>query len=252
MISRVCRFAVGNEERFGAVVGDKVYEAVSRGAGSAVYRLSEVRLLPPVMPSKIICLGYNYAEHAKECDVGASREPVIFLKPSTAVIGPGDPIVLPAASRDVHCEGEMGVVIGRAARNVTRDEALEYVYGYVCANDVSAKDIQRRESLWTRAKSFDTFAPIGPFIAMGDIDPANLVLRTKVNGRVYQEFSTGTMVFGVAELIEYISGIMTLLPGDVIFTGTGANAPEVDAGDVVEVEIEGIGSLKNPVVRTGS
>ena len=207
--------------------------------------LSEVKLLAPVAPSKVVCVGRNYREHAAELGNKMPDEPLLFLKPPSAVIASEDRIELPAASQQVEHEGELGVVIGKTARNVT-DDPLSYVFGYTCVNDVTARDLQRKDVQFTRGKSFDTFCPVGPWIVAG-IDPANVTVTTRLNGEVKQNGNTADMAFDVAFLIRYISAIMTLYPGDLIATGTPAGVSRMQHGDVVEVEVSGIGILRNQV-----
>lgn len=210
--------------------------------------LSQVQLLAPVLPSKVVCLGKNYTEHARELGGDVPDEPLVFLKPSTSVIGPGDPIRLPALSDEVHHEAELAVVIGRMCRKVGVEDAAKVVLGYTCANDVTARDLQARDGQWSRAKGFDTFCPLGPWIDT-DFDPAEPArISCRVNGEVRQDGTTGDMVHGIAEQIAHISAFTTLLPGDVILTGTPAGVGPITAGDEVEVEIERIGTLTNPVV----
>jgi len=209
--------------------------------------LEEVRLLPPVLPRKIIGVGRNYPAHAAEHGAEVPAVPLIFLKPPTAVIGPEEPIRLPPQSRQVEHEAELAVVIGRRGRWISVDEALKYVWGYTLGNDVTARDLQRRDPQWTRAKGFDTFAPLGPWVDT-DFDPAQATVLCRVNGEVRQMGNTQEMVFSVAQLIAFVSSVMTLEPGDVILTGTPAGVSPLHPGDVVEVEIEGLGVLRNPVV----
>jgi 2-keto-4-pentenoate hydratase/2-oxohepta-3-ene-1,7-dioic acid hydratase in catechol pathway len=213
------------------------------------WALDDVRLLSPVLPSKVLALGKNYADHAAEMGGEAPKTPMIFMKPSTSVIGDGDAIRLPASSNEVHYEGELAVVVGRPARNVSPDEALGYVLGYAAANDVTARDQQRADVQFTRAKSYDSFCPLGPWIETV-LDPADLHLVTRVNGVVKQDGRTSQMINDVAAQIAFVSGVMTLLPGDVILTGTPAGVGPIVAGDTVEIEIEGIGTLSNPVVAS--
>ena len=211
------------------------------------FRLADVRLLAPILPSKVICIGRNYAEHAREMGTEAPDEPVIFLKPSTAVSGPGDPIVRPTdLSERVDYEGELAVVIGRLCRQVPAERVPEVIFGYTCANDVTARDLQARDGQWTRAKGFDTFCPLGPWIET-DIDPADLELSTRLNGEVRQHSRTSLMIHGVSALIVAVSRVMTLLPGDVLLTGTPAGVGPMGKADEVSVTIEGIGTLTNPV-----
>jgi 2-keto-4-pentenoate hydratase/2-oxohepta-3-ene-1,7-dioic acid hydratase in catechol pathway len=211
------------------------------------YQLAEVRLLAPVTPSKIACVGRNYAEHAAELGNEVPSEPLIFLKPPTAIIGPDEAVVHPAISERVDHEGELGVVIGRRCRNVAEVDALNYVFGYTIANDVTARDLQKKDGQWTRAKGFDTFAPVGPWVDTS-FDPANRTLRCLVNGVVRQQSTTALMVYSIPRIIAHVSRFMTLAPGDLILTGTPSGIGPVQPGDVMTVEIEGLGSLSNPVV----
>jgi 2-keto-4-pentenoate hydratase/2-oxohepta-3-ene-1,7-dioic acid hydratase in catechol pathway len=207
-----------------------------------------MRILEPIVPSKIVCVGRNYREHAAELGNKMPDEPLLFLKAPSAIIASGDEIVLPGVSQQVEHEGELGVVIGRVARNIATDEdPLSYVRGYTCVNDVTARDLQRKDVQFTRGKSFDTFCPIGPWIET-NIDPGNVVVQTRLNGEVKQKGNTADMAFPVAFLIRYISEIMTLYPGDLIATGTPAGVSRMNPGDVVEVEDAGIGVLRNQVV----
>jgi 2-keto-4-pentenoate hydratase/2-oxohepta-3-ene-1,7-dioic acid hydratase in catechol pathway len=211
------------------------------------WALPDVRLLSPFLPSKVIALGKNYAEHAKEMDSEAPDTPLIFMKPSTSVIGDGDAIRLPPSSSEVHYEGELAVVIGTPARNVAPEDALTHVFGYAAANDVTARDQQRADVQFTRAKGYDSFCPLGPWVETV-LDPADLRIVTRVNGEVKQDGRTSQMIHDVRTQIAFVSAIMTLLPGDVILTGTPAGVGPIVAGDTVSVEIEGIGTLSNPVV----
>jgi 2-keto-4-pentenoate hydratase/2-oxohepta-3-ene-1,7-dioic acid hydratase in catechol pathway len=215
------------------------------------YPLAEVRLLAPVLPSKVVAAGRNYAAHVQEMD-GEQRvesaEPVLFLKPSTAVTGPGDAIRYPVKLTDrVDFEGELAVIIGRLCRSVPRERAEEVIFGYTCANDVTARDLQARDGQWTRAKGFDTFCPLGPWMETGT-DPADLELTTTVNGAVRQQARTSELLWDVPDLIAHVSQVMTLLPGDVLLTGTPAGVGPLSAGDEVSVTIESIGTLTNRVV----
>jgi len=211
------------------------------------FPLDEVRLLAPILPSKVICIGKNYADHAREMGGEPPADPVIFLKPSTAVCGPEDPISRPTQlSERVDYEGELAVVIGRLCRQVPAERADEVIFGYTCANDVTARDLQARDGQWTRAKGFDTFCPLGPWIET-DVDPADLALTTRLNGEVRQDSRTCLLLHDVRALIVYVSQVMTLLPGDVLLTGTPAGVGPMDKGDQVSVSIEGIGTLSNPV-----
>lgn len=211
------------------------------------YKPAEVKLLAPCLPSKIVCLGLNYRSHAEEFKREIPPAPLIFLKPSTAVIGPDAGIVLPRLSTRVDYEGELGVVIGKNAKDIPEDKAIEYVFGYTCFNDVTERHIQKEDGQWTRAKGFDTFAPIGPCIETG-LDPGDLRLETYLNGEPRQSGRTSDLIFGISKLISFISSIMTLLPGDVIATGTPAGIGRMNPGDVVEIKIEKIGTLRNFVI----
>jgi 2-keto-4-pentenoate hydratase/2-oxohepta-3-ene-1,7-dioic acid hydratase in catechol pathway len=213
----------------------------------STYALDKVRLLPPCLPSKIVCLGLNYRSHIEEMKLPIPSVPLIFLKPSTTVIGPDDKIVLPRGWKRIDYEGELGVVIGKKAKDVPEERAKEYVLGYTCFNDVSDRHAQANDGQWTRAKGYDTFAPIGPWIET-EADPDNLKLETYLNGELRQSASTSDLIFVISKLISFISGIMTLLPGDVIATGTPSGIGPMNPGDTVEVRIENIGTLKNFVV----
>ncbi|MDP9328949.1 MAG: fumarylacetoacetate hydrolase family protein [Actinomycetota bacterium] len=209
--------------------------------------LDDVHLLAPVLPSKIVGVGKNYAAHAAEMgDESVSDEPRLFLKPSTAVIGPGDPIPLPSISHRVEFEGELAVVIGRLARYVRAEEAGRYILGHTIANDVTLRDLQKPDEQWARAKGFDGSCPLGPWIET-DLDPSDVFIQTRLNGEPRQQATTADMVFGVATLIESITSFMTLLPGDVIITGTPEGTGKLESGDLVEVDVDGIGVLANPV-----
>lgn len=213
----------------------------------ASFPLADVRLLAPILPSKVVCVGLNYAAHAREMGSEPPAEPVIFLKPSTAVCGPGDPIVRPTGlSERVDFEGELAVVVGRLCREVPASRAAEVIFGYTCANDVTARDLQAKDGQWARAKGFDTFCPLGPWIET-DLNSGDLALTTRLNGEVRQSASTSLLLHDVAALVEYVSAAMTLLPGDVLLTGTPAGVGPMDCGDEVSVTIDGIGTLSNPV-----
>ena len=207
-----------------------------------------MKILDPIRPSKIACVGRNYREHAAELGNKMPDDPLLFLKAPSAIISSGGEIVLPGASQQVEHEGELGVVIGRIARNIgSEEDPLSYVMGYTCVNDVTARDLQRKDVQFTRGKSFDTFCPVGPWIET-DVDPTNATVETRVNGEVKQKGNTADMAFPVAFLIRYISDIMTLYPGDLIATGTPAGVSRLKPGDTVEVEVSGIGTLVNRVV----
>ncbi len=207
-----------------------------------------VTFLPPVSPSKIVAVGLNYRDHAKEFGKAMpEEEPLIFIKPATAIIGNGDDIVYPAMSQRVDYEGELAVVIGKTAKRVSVEQAREHIFGFTIMNDVTARDLQKKDVQYTRSKSFDTFAPIGPWIETV-LAPENLFIRTSVNGVVKQDGTTSDMHFSVEQIISFVSQVMTLLPGDVISTGTPPGIGPMNRGDSVEVEVEGIGRLKNRLV----
>lgn len=259
---RIARFAVaGGDPRFGIVeleadegqFPDTI--AVIDGdplAGPVNYTgeriaLDDARLLAPVIPrSKILAVGKNYAAHAAEFDGEVPPEPLIFMKPNTSVIGPDDVIVRPQLSHNVHFEGELAVVIGRFCRKVPVERAAEVIFGYTVANDVTARDLQRSDGQWTRAKGFDTFCPLGPVIET-DLDLTDAHIETRVNGEVRQSSSTAHLIHSVAKIVAHASEAFTLLPGDVILTGTPAGVGRLEAGDTVEVEVSGIGILRNTV-----
>ncbi|HEU4362110.1 MAG TPA: fumarylacetoacetate hydrolase family protein [Mycobacterium sp.] len=210
--------------------------------------LADVRLLAPILASKVVCIGKNYAAHIAEMGAPAPADPVMFLKPNTAIVGPRVPIQLPANASPVHYEGELAVVISRPCKDVPAARAAENILGYTVANDVSARDQQQADGQWTRAKGHDTFCPVGPWIVT-DVDPADLELRTEVNGVVKQRSRTSLMIHDVGAIVEWISAVMTLLPGDLILTGTPEGVGPIEHGDTVAVTVEGIGTLANPVIR---
>ena len=206
-----------------------------------------VKLLAPVLPTKVLCVGQNYEEHAEEMGVDLTDEPLIFMKPATSVIGQNQPVIYPSQSKEVHHEAELAVVISKPARNIKAEDASQYIFGYTAANDVTARDLQRTDGQWTRAKGFDTFCPLGPAIET-ELDPLErLAVIAKVNDEVRQVGFTSDMVFGVAEVLEHITAFTTLLPGDVILMGTPSGVGPVEPGDVMEIEVDGIGSLINRV-----
>ena len=250
---QIARFKAGGKTRYGALEGAVVVEYSGTPftlfrRGRRRYPLKQTVLLVPVVPSKIVAVGLNYRDHAKEMNLPIPEEPRIFLKPATAVIGPGDPIVYPPQSARVDHEAELAVVMKRRCRSVTAARAREYVLGYTCLNDVTARDLQRRDGMPSRAKAFDTFCPIGPCIAT-DIDPNAVAIEAYVNGELRQSSSTKELIFPVEELVARISEVMTLLPGDVIATGTPSGVGPLEPGDRVELRIAGIGSLWNTVVK---
>ena len=249
---RIVRYSHQGEVGFGILEGETVGAISPHPFGPFEYtgeRLAagEVRLLAPVLPSKVVAVGRNYAEHARELGNEVPPEPVIFLKPSTSVVGPGDPIVRPDGVGPVDFEGELAVIVGKLVRRLSPADAIQAVLGFTCANDVTARDLQRADGQWTRAKGFDTFCPLGPWIET-DLDSSDLAISTLVNGEVKQQARTSQLERGVADLLAFVSRVMTLLPGDVLLTGTPAGVGPLEAGDRVEVEVEGIGVLANEVV----
>jgi 2-keto-4-pentenoate hydratase/2-oxohepta-3-ene-1,7-dioic acid hydratase in catechol pathway len=249
---RIVRYQIKNEPpRYGWILENKV--GPIEGDIYSEYRrleadtpLADVKLLAPSRPSKILCIGRNYIEHAKEHSAEVPKIPLIFMKPPSAVIAPGDKIVLPPQSQQVQHEAELVVVISKRCRNITAEAAQNYILGYTVGNDVTARDLQNLDGQWTRAKGFDTFCPFGPWIDT-DFDPSDALVTSKVNGQPRQMASTRDMVFNVSKIVAFVSSVMTLEPGDLIFTGTPAGVGPLKAGDVVDVEIEGLGKLSNPV-----
>lgn len=251
---RLIRVAVDGGPRWGLVEDERVYRLDGAPFGDwkrgvEIGRLGDLQLLAPVVPSKIVCVGRNYPAHAAEHGSEVPDEPLLFLKPPSSVIGPGASIVLPPQSERVEYEAELALVIGRRCRNVTVREAWGYVLGVTCGNDVTARDLQRRDDQWTRAKGFDTFCPLGPWLVTGlsESDVTALEVLCRVNAKVRQRGRTSEMAFSPAQLIAYTASIMTLEPGDVIMTGTPAGVGPLHPGDVVEVEVQGIGVLRNSV-----
>ncbi|HYO85106.1 MAG TPA: fumarylacetoacetate hydrolase family protein [Dermatophilaceae bacterium] len=256
---RIARFTTGDEPSYGVVTGEPGDEWLAEITGDPLYtqitptgrriNLDTVRLLAPVIPrSKIVGIGRNYLEHAREMGNEAPDEPMMFLKPNTAVVGPDDPVVIPRQTHNCHYEGELAVVIGRMCKDVPRERATKVILGYTCANDVTARDLQRSDGQWSRAKGFDTFCPLGPWIET-DLDPSQLHLVTRLDRAVVQDGTTADLIHDVPTLVAAVSAAFTLLPGDVILTGTPAGVGAVQAGQRVEVEIVGIGVLSNPFVR---
>ena len=255
---RIARFTTDEDPRFGLIGDDDGTPAVAVVSGDPLYAginltgekipLEEVRLLSPVLPrSKVIGIGRNYAAHAAELDHELPEEPLVFLKPNTSVIGPGDPILYPKQTSDLHYEGELAVVIGRICRDVPADAAAKVVYGYTVANDVTARDLQRTDDQWARAKGFDSFCPLGPWIET-NLDIEDVAIQTTLGDEVRQDGRTSDMIFKVPDLIAYVSSFMTLLPGDVLLTGTPEGVGPMKPGDEVGITIEGIGTLTNTVV----
>jgi 2-keto-4-pentenoate hydratase/2-oxohepta-3-ene-1,7-dioic acid hydratase in catechol pathway len=237
------------EETVLKITGDPLYSGIH--PTGEVFLLSEVRLLAPVIPrSKVVCVGRNYADHAAEFGGEVPPEPLLFLKPNTSVIGPNDAIVWPRQSKRVDHEGELAIVIGRLCKDVPREKAAEVIFGYTVANDVTARDLQKSDGQWSRAKGFDTFCPLGPWIET-ELDPSDLAISVTVDGEVRQSSRTSSMIFSVAEIVEYASAAFTLLPGDVILTGTPAGVGILPPGCTVSVTIENIGTLENKVIARG-
>ncbi|MGJ9411245.1 fumarylacetoacetate hydrolase family protein [Aeromicrobium sp. CF4.19] len=255
---RVARFAGEDDPQFGVVGDEDGVPTIAVLKGDPLYAgfeltgqkvpLDDVRLLAPVIPrSKVVGVGRNYAAHAAELGNDVPERPLVFLKPNTTVVGPGDPVVHPDQSEDVQFEGELAVVIGRICKDVSAEDAPKVIFGYTVGNDVTARDLQHSDGQWARAKGFDTFCPLGPWIET-NLDPADLRVSTELNGEQRQDGRTSDMVFSVADVIEYVSSFMTLLPGDVILTGTPEGVGRMVAGDRVSVTVEGIGTLTNQVV----
>ena len=249
---RIIRYQIKSEvPKYGWMVEDKLGEVEGDIFGSYKRReaktpLAEVNLLPPSQPTKIVCVGRNYIDHAKELGNEVPKIPLIFMKPPSSIIANGETIILPPQSRQVEHEGELVVVIGKRGKNITAEAASDYIFGYTVGNDITARDLQKSDELWTRAKGFDTFCSFGPWIDT-EFDPSDAVITCRVNGQMRQMASTRDMVFNVGVLIAYVSSIMTLEPGDLLFTGTPAGVGMLEDGDVVDVEIEGLAKLSNPV-----
>ena len=257
---KLIRYETGGEASYGALQDDGSILGIEGcpfdgfEVGGPAAALSDVRVLSPVdNPAKVIGVGLNYVSHIEESGMATPEIPMLFVKPTSAVIAAGDPIVYPTGVEEVEYEAELVAVIGKTARNVSEEDALDYVLGYTCGNDVSARAIQRAEMAMgclLICKGFDTFAPMGPVIAT-DIDPSNLAVKARLNGEECQNSNTSDLLFSVPQLVSYISKAMTLLPGDVIFTGTPAGVGPIAPGDVVEIEVEGVGVLRNPVEAEG-
>jgi len=250
---KIVRFKASGKTRYGILQGNRVVEYAGTPFGTfkrgrKKFPLKQVVLLAPTVPSKIVAVGLNYRDHAEEVNLPIPDEPILFIKPSTSLIGPDDPIVCPPLAKRVDFEAELAIVIKKRCRTVPAERAREYILGYTCLNDVTARDLQRKDGQWTRAKSFDTFCPLGPCIAT-DIDPNGATIESYLNGERKQASNTKHFIFPVEEIVSRVSHVMTLLPGDVIATGTPAGIGPMRPGDKIEVRIDGIGSLKNPVVR---
>ena len=263
---RIARFTTGDDPRFGIVTGDvddygipDEDSVITALVGDPLYvglqptdeqvRLSDARLLSPVLPrSKVVGIGRNYAAHAAEMGSDLPDEPLMFLKPNTSVVGPGDPIFYPLQTEELHYEGELAVVIGRICRDVPKEKYADVVHGYTVGNDVTARDLQRKDGQFTRAKGFDSFCPLGPWVET-DLDVSDVRVQTYLNGDVKQDGRTSDLIFDVPTLIAFVTSVMTLLPGDVILTGTPEGVGPMNVGDEVEVSIQGIGNLTNRVVK---
>ena len=249
---KVARFSNGAEPRFGIVDGPELVvlkgHPLVAGYQTTGERipLKEVKLLAPTIPSKIVCIGKNFADHAAEIGEEVTEEPLIFFKPSSAIIGHGDAIVIPPQSKQVELEAELCLVIGKLAKNVTEDKALEYLWGVTIANDVTARDLQFGDGQWARSKGFDTFCPLGPWVET-EFVPDGQVIESRINGEVRQNVAISEMVHKIPQIISYVSKNMSLLPGDIILTGSPAGISVINAGDLIECEVEGIGILSNPV-----
>ena len=263
---RIARFTTGDDPTFGIVTGDvddygipDEDSLITVLAGDPLYvglqptdqqlRLSDARLLSPVLPrSKVVGIGRNYAAHAAEMGNDLPDEPLMFLKPNTSVVGPGDPVFYPRQTQELHYEGELAVVIGRICRDVPKEKYADVIHGYTVGNDVTARDLQRKDGQFTRAKGFDSFCPLGPWVET-DLDVSDLRVQTYLNGEVKQDGRTSDLIFDVPTLIAHVTSVMTLLPGDVILTGTPEGVGPMNAGDEVEISIQGIGNLTNKVVK---
>jgi len=250
---RIAKFSSADRIAWGLVDGPELVvfrgHPIYQGYDTSGERipLKDVQLLPPILPtSKIVCIGKNYSDHAAEMGGEAPKEPLIFLKPLTSVIGPNEAIVLPAISERVDFEGELAIVIGQIAKDVKAENALDYIWGYTIANDVTARDIQDKDGQWTRAKGFDTFCPLGPWVET-EFELDGQILETRVDGDVKQHASIDLLIHKVPRIIEHVSQAMTLLPGDIILTGTPAGIGPITSGQTVEISIEGIGTLTNSV-----
>jgi 2-keto-4-pentenoate hydratase/2-oxohepta-3-ene-1,7-dioic acid hydratase in catechol pathway len=241
------KFRLGNEIFYGEIDNGRVYPKGDIHIG--IYEISELRVLPPASPSKIVCVGLNYLDHARELSMEIPENPVLFLKPPSSVIGHEDKIIYPASSSRIDYEAELAVVIGKRCKNISASKAEDVIAGYTCFNDVTARDLQQKDGQWTRAKSFDTFAAFGPYLASPEeLDIKDTKIICRVNGKIKQESSTSNLIFDIPYLIEFISGIMTLEVGDIITTGTPSGVGELQRMDTVEVEIQGIGILRNEVL----
>lgn len=242
---KLVSFLFENVELSGKIEGERIFFRDANGHGRYC-RIEDVSLLSPVKPSKIVCVGLNYRDHAGELSMKLPEEPVLFLKPPSALLSPGGTILLPTGAGRVDYEAELAVVIGKTARKINRSEACDFIMGYTCFNDITARELQHKDGQWSRAKGFDTFAPCGPCLET-ELDVSDRKIKCLLNGKLVQSSSTKEMVFGIFELVEFISGVMTLFPGDIIATGTPPGVGEIKAGDTVEIEVEGLGRLTNEV-----
>ncbi len=248
---KLLRFNKDGVSRYGIINGEDVIVINQKGdveGANPVFKLKDIEILPPSLPSKIIAIGVNYRDHAEEMGKEIPEEPLIFLKPGTAVIGHNDDIVHPDTSKRVDYEAELAIVIGKRAHRVSYEDAKDHILGYTCFNDVTARDLQKKDVQYTRAKGFDTFAPVGPWIET-EIDPTDLVVESYLNGLLKQSSSTANLIFDPYYLVSFISHVMTLLPGDIISTGTPSGVGPMKPGDEIEIRIKGIGSLVNRVVE---
>jgi len=250
---KYCRFSANNSIKHG-IIDDTGYISEITGnifseyiISQTRYRMSDITLLSPVIPSKVVCVGLNYKAHAAELNMKIPDTPVLFMKPKESVIGPNEEIIYPAMSKRVDYEAELAIVIGRKTKNIDEETAHDYILGYTCANDVTARDLQNKDGQWTRAKGFDTFCPLGPIIT-NEIDPNNCTIEAVLNEKIVQKSNTSDMIFTTDYLVSFISRIMTLNPGDVIITGTPPGIGPMEKGATIEIKIEGIGALTNTVI----
>ena len=247
---KIVRFLLGNEEQCGVLKGEKIEFAAGNifdfKLKNELISLKEVTLLPPCVPTKAVCVGLNYYDHAHEMNLALPKEPLLFLKPPSCVNQQFGSIEYPEITKDLQYEAELAIVIKKQAKKVAKEDAYDYVLGYTCANDVTARDLQKQDGQWTRGKSFDTFLPLGPCIET-ELDPDNIPICLTLNGQIKQQSNTRNLIFKVPELIEFITQVMTLYPGDVILTGTPSGVGPMQHGDMVEVSLKGIGTLKNTI-----
>lgn len=249
---KLVRFLVQDRPTYGVLNNDEVTELEGDFSSlkrlEARHALADITLLAPCVPTKVVAAGLNYRDHAQELGLAVPEEPILFLKPPTTVIGPGEAIIYPQMSAQVDFEGELAIVIKDQTRDIAPEEARDHILGYTCANDVTARDLQRKDGQWTRAKSFDTFCPIGPWVET-ELDPDDLLVESYLNGKQRQSSRTSQFIFPVDLLVSFVSRVMTLFPGDLVLTGTPVGIGPMQAGDEIEVRIEGIGSLRNTVEK---